>query len=263
MNTQRRMKVRVLAALVLVLVVSASAHAGTLILGGVNVGSITVDDNTTTKTATLGGLNFIAHYTTNAAFTADTHVSVSDLHWIQRATSNKATVFTPVPNRPFIDPRVGQGIGGPTPDNLPWYEFTGPSLTDFSIRDGTGAFIGDGAAAPLNLATAAMSYTFVVESLLVGVFKGMKSMGILGGVRWGYTISVVGGKPIVTALGTTMLSDSAALRAGFNTALNLDYKGWFIQDNSTLWPVPLPTPALLVACGLLCVAGPRRRLLAA
>lgn len=257
-SAARRLVVGAFAAFVTI-TMSAPVWAGSLLLGNLNVGSITVDRYQRFNDGTLGGVDFIAHYDLNANWSMQT--CCSDLRWLQRVTSSTDTGFTPSPNRPFIDPRMGQNIGGPTPDNLPFYEFTGPNINNSGTRDGSGRYIFDSPRVLLSRATPGMDYMFCAESLVV-CNAGNMMLGILGGISWGFTISTTDNMNYtVTRKAVEMLTDSQALRDSFNTALMLDYPGWTIKDPATLWPdlVPLPPASALGSTGLAAVVLTRRR----
>src|SRR3954469_23734893 len=76
------------------------------------VGNIILDNytsNTGATAADTSGVTFTAHYEVTDQNTLDD--CCTQLRWLQLVTSSTGTGFTPTPNRPFIDPRVGQ-IGG-------------------------------------------------------------------------------------------------------------------------------------------------------
>src|SRR5438067_12176568 len=112
---------RFIIALFVVIALGTGAWAAPLV-----VGSITVDQNTTKNDGTIGGSDFIAHFNLNAAFDTQTCCAKSDLHWIQLVTTSKKIPGNfPDPNRPFIDPRSGQNIGGgQTGNGTPFYDIT-------------------------------------------------------------------------------------------------------------------------------------------
>src|SRR6478672_11651663 len=183
-------RARVLFAFFASLVLSASAWAAPLV-----VGTITVDTNSTKNDGTIGGSNFICHFDLNADFNNQTCCAKEDLHWIQLVTTSKKIPGNfPDPNRPFIDPRNGQNIGGgQTGNGTPFYDITVNQTADFADntkwkREGTGTFLGDG---PQNLLSE-KPFMFMAESLLVCQKPTTMMLGILGGVKWGYNIAADG-----------------------------------------------------------------------
>ncbi|MGE3818397.1 MAG: hypothetical protein AB7I30_03105 [Isosphaeraceae bacterium] len=205
----------------------------------INVGNILIDKYEGAKTATQGGINLIAHYTLNAAFGQFSDCfTAADVRWLQRVTSSAPTGFTPDPNRPFIDPRVGQA-GGPF-DNLPWYDFTYNTLanlnTDTNRQNGAGPWYTDNPRVNLNRGP----YTFFAETLVV--VQKNQMISILGGFSWGFSIGA--DQMTVTSLPITPLQDNAGLRASFNAALGVDYPGYTIKDFGDIWPNLPGTPTI-------------------
>jgi len=190
----------------------------------INVGSIVIDKYEPFKNGGLGGVHIQLHFAPNANFANQTHVT--DVRWLQRVDSSKATGFTPNPNRPFIDPRAGQI---PEADNLPFYEFTYNNAADRAsganrVANGSGRFYTDSPRVLLNRSP----YTFSGETLLVGIEGDIanKKLAILGGVAWSFTFAGAVPGVTVTASNVTALADNNALRGNFNTALGLDFPGW-------------------------------------
>src|SRR5437762_1873312 len=221
---------RLIFALICVLAFTAGALAAPLV-----VGTITVDQNTTKNDGTIGGSDFICHFDLNATFDTQTCCAKSDLHWIQLVTTSKKIPGNfPDPNRPFIDPRSGQNIGGgQTGNGTPFYDITVDKTADFGDntkwrREGTGTFLGDG---PQNLLSE-KPFMFMAESLLICQKPTTMMMGILGGVKWGYNIAA---DSSVSVLPPMTLMETQDIRDRFNTALGLDFNGWTIADTGTLW----------------------------
>lgn len=203
---------------------AADVVVGTLSTEGPNLAAVG---------GSVGGVNFWA---TRALHPGNGRVEESDLRWLQRVTFSKAVEGFPSPNRAFIDPRTGQGIGGGVSgDAEPWYDVSGPSRNTLSLRGGgDDAWVGDGPAAPLALAPLA----FTAETLVVAIDALSRRALVLGGVRWGFVIGPTG----ATAVAAEVLADGPDLRADFDAALALDFPGWRL--------VPEPGGAALVAIGL-------------
>jgi hypothetical protein len=229
------------------------------------VGTITIDTYTSDQTgntaADQSGATITAHYNiTNAAALADCCDS-ANLRWLQLVDSSTGTGFTPTPNRPFIDPRSAAdgGIG----DALPWYDFTYTDSTLATVNNGLGPYIYDQPRVNNTRAMVGTDYSFVAETLLVCLYDAAanpKKLTILGGFKWGFTITNDGGAPATyttAIMAATRLADGAAIRARFNTALGLDFAGYEIVsctgtncENVTLTAVPEPSTWLLLCSGI-------------
>jgi MYXO-CTERM domain-containing protein len=228
-----------------------AAHADPL-----NIGSIVVDTYSSYSNGTVGGVTFTIHYQLNDNFNKQTCCTLDSLHWIQLVTSSAATGFTPTPNRPFIDPRQGQDIGGGVGDGLPFYDVTYTNSTLATQKvDGTGPYVYDKPAVLLTRGP----YSFTADTVLACV-EG-NHMCILGGVQWGFTIGA--DQTTVTALPMTDLSDTAALRDAFNTALAQDFPQYGFEacdcDNTVTRPTPEPSSLVLGSTGLAGLLLLRRR----
>ena len=229
------------------------------------VGSIVIDSNQERidPVAMAGRLRFFAHYELNAMFAAQNCCLRENIRWIQRLSIDKEILPLTPPggNRPFIDPRMGQPLGddGDVGDNSPFYDITGAELDDFIngnfLTNGSGIYLFDDPLIPLSLGPV----TFMAESLVV--CQQDKMLGILGGVKWGFTIDkdmkVTAMQPVIFTVG-----DQARLAMDFNMALAMDFPGWTVKTSSDLWPppqpvingVPEPTTLLLLVTGLVGVA---------
>lgn len=165
----------------------------------------------------------------------------ADLRWLQRSVFSKPV--TGFPDRPFIDPRHGQPIGGGAADAEPWYDVSGPTRSSLStIGGGDDAWMGDGPYAPRSMAP----LEFVAETMVVAIDALRREVVLLGGVRWGYALTAAGATP----LGPDPLIADAALRTAVNAALKADFPDW--------WIVPETRAALLVLSGL-AILGVRQR----
>jgi hypothetical protein len=190
------------------------------------------------------------------------------LRWLQLVTSSTATGFTPTPNRPFIDPRIGQVAGT---DNLPFYDFTYPTSALVGQNSGVGPYIFDMPAVLNSRAVVGTPYSFLADTLLVCLYddnSNPKQLIVLGGFEWGFTITATNPGPTYTSstIGINGLPDTAQLRAKFNTALGLDYPGYQLVDptgtpceNCTFQVIPEPSPLYLFSGGLFLVIAFRRR----
>jgi hypothetical protein len=236
--------------------------------GAQNVGTIFIDRYQAFSGGGLGGVDLRAHFTLNANFPNQDCCQAGDIRWIQRITSSAATGFTPNPNRPFIDPRQGQNIGGANVgDALPFYDVTYANQNDANndnnrLANGSGSVLHDSPRVLL----ARGPYTFFAQTLLVCMEAGMQ-LGILGGFSWGFTIGAAPGNA-VTPTPIAALADGAALRNDFNTALAADFPGWSIVAANTLWPVttvptvnvaPEPSSVVTLATGLVMLVYVGRR----
>lgn len=235
---------------VIQLSLAAVVAAGTLSLGGTQVGSLTTQGPAVRQDAFQGGLNFWANWSLSPQ---QSLVNPDNLRWLQLTRFSRA-VGTPYPDppRPFVDPLSNQKIGVQTTDSLPWYDVTGPTQASVAVQGrGLGAWLGDAPSAPWNLAP----IEFIADSLVILITDAdAKRIRILGGVRWGYALDSPTGKH-TTAMALTELGDTAELRAATNTALALDYPGWTVV-------IPEPASFMLWAMGglaVLCLASWKSR----
>lgn len=252
-------------------VACAFALVGGGAIAQINSGFIVMDTNASYQGPTtndLGGVTVQMHYSLGPGYTNQNCFTTNDLRWLQRVVSSTNTGFTPTPNRPFIDPRTGQDIGGTNGDSLPFYDvsYTDAGLSNW-LQNGSGQFMFD---MPAVLQSRG-PYSFTAETLLVGIGPG-NMLGVLGGVRWGFTIS--NDMLTVTSLGSIplnsgdMLLDSQLL-TNFNTALALDFPGYSVKSSAELWSaerpyfVVIPEPdgglLLLALVGFALVVMARRR----
>ncbi len=194
------------------------ADAAALSVNGTSVGSITAIGPQTVSTAVSGGVNFWAAWDFDSG---QSLVDPGDVRWLQLASfSQDVDGF---PDRPFIDPLALDGFAGSDFDALPWYDITGPTQASVTLNGGgDDAWMGDGPYAAWSLGPV----TFSVDTLVVRITDAIaKQARVMGGIHWGYSITGVDSK-LVSAIGVTDLSDSAALRDAFNTALAIDFPGW-------------------------------------
>lgn len=242
---------------------SFAAASGVAIAAPINIGTINldtyeayVDDDGGDPGMFLGGVLIEASYMANDAFADQDCCTLDDLEWIQVVNSNKPTGFTPDPNRPFIDPRMGQGIGGGNVgDGNPWYN-QGTEGPDFYDRPGVFQ----------NRATADMPYMFSATLALVCKNDTDKTMAILGGFTWGFTTTLNNGMYSVAAKPTGAIGDTMAVRTLFNTALDNDFADWNMIAGTEAWDdmeftftfVPTPGTMFIAAAGLCAIARRRR-----
>lgn len=209
------------------------------------------------------GARLIVHYELNDAFARQDCCQREDLRWLQRLTASEVVIpVTPIPNRPMIDPRTGQLVPG-TPtgegDALPFYDLTFATLADAEaaanvIVNGSGRFLRDDPRVPRGQRPVSVT----LETLLVCIEPDQK-LGVLGGVRWGFSVA---DDATVTLLELRALRPADVL-ARFNTALELDFPGWWIKPARELWPdrqpvvrlVPEPATANLLGIGVLGLLG--------
>jgi hypothetical protein len=229
--------------------VQSVSAASLSINGGAAFGSITTVGPNAFSNASVGGVNFWANYTLDGG---QTQVVPADLRWLQLVTFSKAV--TGFPNRPFIDPRQGQAIGGGnTGDNQPWYDITGNTQAGISASGrGVGTWMGDGPQAPWTAAP----LTFTADTLVVTILDATNKVAeILGGVEWGYSITSPAGTNTVTPAGPTDLTVNIALRDAFNTQLANDFNGWTV-----IVPEPTTQMLLIAAMAVFALVGSRRAL---
>jgi len=214
--------------------------------------SIVVDTYDAYATRTQGGVEIVLHYEIDGDL--GPCCDSGDLRWIQLVTSSTETGFTPDPNRPFIDPREGQNIGGGNGNNTPFYDATYTDTTYATQKtDGSGSVLYDKPAVNLTRATPEAPYSFEAMSLLVCVNED-QTMTILAGLEWGFYFDDQGTVSLKTA---NQLGDTAGVRDAFNTALALDFPGWSIVERPEdcgckgVRETPEPSALCLLGLGLL------------
>jgi hypothetical protein len=239
------------------------------------VGSISlVGTPSTFSDGTVGGMNIIAQYSADLSKTC---LKGDVIHWMQLVTTNKVLGAGFSKNLSFIDPIPNQPIGSGQKGNAtPFYDITVNKVADFAdqtkwLREGTGTFWGD---RPQNLLTAGF-FSFSVQTILVATSAASpKSLLMLGGFSWGYTIGA--DQKTVSLLPIKGLSFSDGLATSFNTALMNDGfptgKDAYTVSQAICDKTPVkvnftPEPGTIVLAvlgvpGLLATSARRRRLAA-
>jgi hypothetical protein len=243
------------------------------------VGKITLDQYAIGQGDLNSGIQMTAHYSITDPKGLANCCDTKNLRWMQLVDSSHVESFTPRPdNRPFIDPRKGQPGGNRIGDGLPYYDSTylkDPNTFPASPNLGVGPYIYDPPQVPNMSAQPNQPYTFKAETILVCITKPDGKpiqLTILGGFEWGFQITDTldkRGKDVysATALKPTGLSDSPALEAQFNTALNFDFPGYQLVpckdtvcgDNTFNFVSPEPCSLLFLGSGILGVGGFLRR----
>jgi hypothetical protein len=256
MSRATRTFITAAAALLLALLLPKSMHAASITVGTITINSYkAVYEDKDTK----GFVRMLASFNLNADY-AKSCIANLKPEWIQLTSISKdIDGLTPKPNRPFIDPREGQNIGGGQKgDNTPFYDITVNDFADVLdpkkwLRDGSGKYIADKSGGSL----ANAPFTFTADTLLVvnlGVSDstGVTVLGILGGFEWGYQFTK-DKKVILDPMKVTQLTDSRALRDKFTTALEKDFtaleKGFpgYVMGNLAEYCPGMDTPTITLA----------------
>lgn len=232
---------------------------------------------------TMGnGVLMTAHFEPSDAYLDQT--CCTETCWMQRLSFTDAAgqprQVPGAPNRPFIDPRMGQVIDRSTTppgvgDNMPCYDLTYDedpvpgTAVPISTPRGGGTYISDKPFVDRVISGQTIwPITVCFETLLMCKLPNM-TYAIIGGFSWGFTISEnpnQPGSPLVMPKGVLALSESVALKDSFNAALMQDFPGSMVICASPLWPDPLvvtvvvpgPGSGMLLVGALVCAARRRR-----
>ncbi len=227
-----------------------------------NVGKIVIDRYETAawESNQRGpGAKITAHFEPNAAFASQTCCPREKLRWLQCLFANPGIPgVSPIPNRRIIDLRKDQNAPGHPNgkgDDLPFYDFTYPTLNDVQNNqnikiDGSGVFMADVPRVAAGQTDLEASFT----SLVVCIHEDQR-LCVLGGFRWGFKIN---------DRGVSTLTPWAEVRKDevwgsrfneFNTPMKEDFPGWGVLNQrsccpeSMIWMNTVPEPVSLLALG--------------
>lgn len=221
-------------------------------LAGVPVGTVTADGPYDVSDAFTASVNFWTNWSLDPG---QSLVAESNLRWLQLAEFSKP--MGGFPNRPFIDPRGGQPLGGTVGDALPWYDISGPTKSELSLTGaGDDSWSGDGPFVDWSLAPV----TFSVDTLVVMISDlAAKEARVLGGFHWGYSATTAGGNKL-TVIGPTEVGDTQAIRDAFNAGLAVDFPGWtLVVPEPSAYALAIAGAALIVVVARGRIRAPRER----
>lgn len=238
----------------------------------ISVGRIVVDkyeplDDNGLKGA---GATFTVHYEFNGEVGKQDCFKKENVRWLQwLSVSDKSPPLTPIPNRPFIDPRKDQPTPG-TPtgkgDDLPFYDFSYPTLKDSQdntniLVNGSGPYLRDDPRS----ARGQEGIMFEFRTMMVAIMPDNFLMA-LGGFDWGFKVNAQGKSELMPVSGISGETICLGRFPAMNNAMKNDFPTWggvgngrsFCPDSQYYLNV-VPEPATWVAGAIgLALFGSRR-----